>query len=589
MLQETDLAITPGGRVGDASPLGTKPGPRQLDDYVRMVAHALMREHGFTRSHAIATAKNALKRWRRGGGHVRPQVRAGAAAHLVNQERLDKSRGRGHNLSELQRAEQIDLAFRYRHGWIKINPNDYEHTVTARSTAIEYRGHPIGTARLHPDGSRWLTGFSEHATRHEAVDAITERHRTLVAAAGRRAAKVKRRRDGGVPGLISGRGILEGITAGAFAEQSDRDIQLAIARHAFSEALHPRGPDGKWIKKGTPQYRKAVSAVRAAQRQGNTALAKKILAGKAPPSAAKVHAKRVLAGHQVHTQHRALADDTAFEQHYRAHVARADAKLQHPDTLKLATERTHAHTDERGNIVWNRERQKMQQEVVNNVLREQVKAGAKAQRKALFLGGLPGAGKTRSLDKIDGLNESDYVTINPDIFKAELAKRGLVPKVAGLSPMEASSLAHEESSHMALMLAREARARGLNIIWDITMNKPSSVETRLEPLREAGYNANAVFVDIPHAMSIESVKLRHKGGYRKQISDKSGKHLGERLVPSGHVSAGQSRKGSSSANYDAFQEVKHLFDGFKLYSNAPLPDGTRYPLRELGSGGAFNV
>lgn len=82
-----DLAITPGGRPGDASPLGTK-GPRRLDDYVRMVAHALIRK-GFSKSHAIATAKNSLKRWRRGGGHVRPQVRAGAAAHLGVQAGLD--------------------------------------------------------------------------------------------------------------------------------------------------------------------------------------------------------------------------------------------------------------------------------------------------------------------------------------------------------------------------------------------------------------------------------------------------------------------------------------------------------------------
>lgn len=90
--------ITPGGREGDASPLG-KSGKRELTDYVRMVAHALMRDHGFSRSHAIATAKNSLKKWRRGGGHVRPQVRAGAAAALADQERLDKSRGGGRGLN----------------------------------------------------------------------------------------------------------------------------------------------------------------------------------------------------------------------------------------------------------------------------------------------------------------------------------------------------------------------------------------------------------------------------------------------------------------------------------------------------------
>lgn len=98
--------ITPGGRVGDSTPLGHKGGRRQLDDYVRAVAHALMRKHGWDESHAIAVAKNSLKRWRRGGGKVRPQVRAGAAAHLGIQEGLDKSRGGGtHNLSVVASAQ----------------------------------------------------------------------------------------------------------------------------------------------------------------------------------------------------------------------------------------------------------------------------------------------------------------------------------------------------------------------------------------------------------------------------------------------------------------------------------------------------
>lgn len=86
------MAITPGGRVGDASPLGHKGGPRQLDDYVREVAHALMREHGFEEGHAIATAKNSIARWAEGRGHVRPQVSAGAAAAIIRQKLLDATR-----------------------------------------------------------------------------------------------------------------------------------------------------------------------------------------------------------------------------------------------------------------------------------------------------------------------------------------------------------------------------------------------------------------------------------------------------------------------------------------------------------------
>ena len=90
-LKQVDLAITPGGRVGDNSPLA-KPGysgPRKTDDYVREVAHALMRKRGMPKSKAIRVARGVLAKWAKGGGHVHPAVRAAAARATVNQHRLD--------------------------------------------------------------------------------------------------------------------------------------------------------------------------------------------------------------------------------------------------------------------------------------------------------------------------------------------------------------------------------------------------------------------------------------------------------------------------------------------------------------------
>lgn len=90
------MAITPGGRVGDASPLG-KSGPRRLDDYVREVAHALMRDHGYDRHMAIKIARGVIRNaaatgvWAR-KGMAKPNVRAGAVASLAHQKMLDHSR-----------------------------------------------------------------------------------------------------------------------------------------------------------------------------------------------------------------------------------------------------------------------------------------------------------------------------------------------------------------------------------------------------------------------------------------------------------------------------------------------------------------
>jgi len=95
------VAISPGGRPADASPLGRKGGPRRLTDYTREVAHALMREHGYPESKAIAIARAAIAKWAVGGnsgagrGHVHPQVQAAAAASTIHQHILDHQRRRG--------------------------------------------------------------------------------------------------------------------------------------------------------------------------------------------------------------------------------------------------------------------------------------------------------------------------------------------------------------------------------------------------------------------------------------------------------------------------------------------------------------
>lgn len=89
--QQYDMAVTPGGRVGDASPLarpGYK-GGRKLSDYEREVAHALMRK-GVPRRRAIIMARGIINkaaatgRW--GKGKARPQVVAGAVASIAQRK-----------------------------------------------------------------------------------------------------------------------------------------------------------------------------------------------------------------------------------------------------------------------------------------------------------------------------------------------------------------------------------------------------------------------------------------------------------------------------------------------------------------------
>lgn len=85
-------SISPGGRPADSSPLA-KPGykgPRRLPDYIRMVAHALIRS-GKPKKLAIPMAIGIVKNWAQGKGDVRPQVRAAAAKAYAEFRALAKA------------------------------------------------------------------------------------------------------------------------------------------------------------------------------------------------------------------------------------------------------------------------------------------------------------------------------------------------------------------------------------------------------------------------------------------------------------------------------------------------------------------
>lgn len=85
--------ITPGGRVGDNSPLLTSERQNWVDkagglpEYIRIVRNALVRS-GHKPGEAVEIAVQAMKRWAGGGQHVTPPVRAAAAKAVGEWEAL---------------------------------------------------------------------------------------------------------------------------------------------------------------------------------------------------------------------------------------------------------------------------------------------------------------------------------------------------------------------------------------------------------------------------------------------------------------------------------------------------------------------
>jgi len=126
---------------------------------------------------------------------------------------------------------------------------------------------------------------------------------------------------------------------------------------------------------------------------------------------------------------------------YAEHVTKVSERLDKARADGLATDRQ--HTIDPAREVWSAERETLQDSIIDDLYRKA--SGVPRERRAIMAGGLPGAGKSTILEGHPGIDRSQYLVINPDKIKEEMARRNMIPPVDGLSPMEASDLVHEES------------------------------------------------------------------------------------------------------------------------------------------------
>jgi predicted kinase len=243
------------------------------------------------------------------------------------------------------------------------------------------------------------------------------------------------------------------------------------------------------------------------------------------------------------------------------HVADIKTRLEAARAAGLDTRSE--HTIDQAHEFWSQDR-----EAAHDVLLAELYVRASSvpcDHKAVVAGGLPGAGKTTVLREFAGMELSDYFMINPDAIKAAMARHGLVPDVAGLTPMEASELAHEESSHLARRLARIAQADGRNVVWDVTMSRADSAEQRIKELRADGYaRVDGIFVDVPVEVAIERADARHREGHDAY---RAGDGLGGRFSWREMIQA-QADDKWGSVNRANFERVKDSFDAWARYDNS---------------------
>ncbi|MGH3225211.1 MAG: zeta toxin family protein [Streptosporangiaceae bacterium] len=222
-----------------------------------------------------------------------------------------------------------------------------------------------------------------------------------------------------------------------------------------------------------------------------------------------------------------------------------------------------AYTINGAGEVWLEERDRLHDSIIEDLYARA--ADVPCDFKAIVAGGLGGAGKTTVLTQHAGIDLSQYLMINPDSMKEEMARRGMIPEVDGLSPMEASELAHEESSYLASQLALRAQADGKNLIWDITMSSEGSTLKRINELSSASYNRiDGLFVEIPVETSLKRIESRHREGHDQY---RAGNGLGGRYVPP-EVTKSQEDPEWGSKNMRTFDAVRHRFNGWSIYNNS---------------------
>jgi predicted kinase len=242
------------------------------------------------------------------------------------------------------------------------------------------------------------------------------------------------------------------------------------------------------------------------------------------------------------------------------HIRYVEQRLDWARREGLATD--YRYTTDPDRAQWAPERAVLHRDLLDDLYSRA--ADVPCDRQAIIAGGLGGAGKTTVLEGYAGVDRSQYLTINPDDIKEEMARRGLIPEVAGLTPMEASDLVHEETSYLAKQFAARAIADGKNVVWDITMSSQSSTESRIGNLKGSDYRTTCIFVDIPVEVSVRRAEGRYREGHEDY---RNGEGQGGRYVPAGVIRS-QADPEWGSVNRRTFEQVKEKFDQWAVYDNS---------------------
>lgn len=215
---------------------------------------------------------------------------------------------------------------------------------------------------------------------------------------------------------------------------------------------------------------------------------------------------------------------------------------------------------------WTPERYEWHQDVIAAHEQLQIEENGrppKAEKRALVMTGLPGAGKTFVLKHFAPVDLADYVVVNADDLKESIIFDDSPPSIGEeYKGMELSSVVHEESSAMAKAWQANLVARDMNMALDITGGNRSSTLKRIGQLQEVGYQVDIVHVDVGPKEAWQSTIKRYEDGLKTE--------LGGRPVPPKFIEA-------LAVNEDT-DVIDHHFDMYRVMANGSWWHYRNYPI-----------
>lgn len=348
-----------------------------------------------------------------------------------------------------------------------------------------------------------------------------------------------------------------------------------ISRKPFDEGLHPRGFGGKFGHgTGTAKAKPAKAAKKVAAHSPDFWGFKPPAKGKGPkpiprPKAKSKPSLKVSGGDGgARPSKPKPAVPFAFtDESYAAHAKMLEQRTRELKASGVDSRSLYTVRNPDGSLSdeWKPERRAQQEKILQQFL-DSAK-DVPREGKAIFAGGLGGAGKGTVLRDSAGIPDGQYLTVNPDLIKEAMARANMIPAIDGMSPMEANTLVHEESSTMAKKLAQLAAEQKINMIWDITMSSDSSVQSRIDALREAGYtDINGLFVNIDVPTSRARAESRHRSAQQKY---ENGEGNGGRFLPPEETAKNEPTPGSGKASHNAevFDRLAPQFGSTVVYNN----------------------